>query len=374
MNLGQYFVVGLPTAELNLATRTYLRAIRPAGVILFARNVTSPAAVAALNSEIRDLLGDDVLICLDHEGGRVNRIKEFLGMIPSAQQLGTVGDVRNARKHGVLAGKVMRLLGFNWDLCPVLDLGLARHIDNSVSDRTWSDKPDAVVNFAGAFAEGLLSEGVLPCGKHFPGYGSANKDPHFALPLIDRSKEELMNVDLVPYAKLFKKRGLIPSIMIGHGHFPAFHKDPVPGSVSKIIIGDLLRKKLKYDGAVVTDDLEMGAITNVMTVEESAVKTLQAGTDLVLICHTPDVMLQAFEAVEKAVKDKRIKPEVLKLAAKRVAKFKSLVPKARPYSESAWNKIKADTAKFTLEVVAKLPEAERKLNMKLGDVGEAYKS
>ncbi|MDZ4742750.1 MAG: beta-N-acetylhexosaminidase [Verrucomicrobiota bacterium] len=370
--LGQNFVVGLPKAELDLDTRTYLRAIRPGGIILFARNITSPAAVAELNAQVRDLLGKDVLICLDHEGGRVNRIKEFLGVIPSAQQLGVTGKTALAYEHGLWGGKVMRLLGFNWDLCPVVDLALKREVDNSVSDRTWSADPLETVAFAGAFAKGLLKEGVLPCGKHFPGYGAANKDPHFNLPLVDRTKKQLMEVDLVPYMKLAKSK-LIPSIMIGHGHFPCFHKDPYPASISKVIIEGLLRKTLKYQGAVVTDDLEMGAITKMLPIEESAVKTLQAGSDLVLICHTPSIMINAFEAVEKAYKDGEISEKTIEISQKRVAKFKAMVPKSVKYSDKAFEKIKKDTARFTDKVMSQLPESFQLLQTNLSAVGEAYK-
>lgn len=369
--LGQNFVVGLPKAELDLDTRTYLRAIRPAGIILFARNITSPQAVAELNAQVRDLLGADVLICLDHEGGRVNRIKEFLGVIPSAQQLGLTGQKKLAHEHGLWAGKIMRLLGFNWDLCPVVDLALKRDVDNSVSDRTWSADPLETTSFAGAFASGLLDQGVLPCAKHFPGYGSANKDPHFHLPLVERTKKELMEIDLIPYMKLARKK-LIPSVMIGHGHFPCFHKEPYPASISKVIIEGLLRKTLKYQGAVVTDDLEMGAITKMLPIEDSAVKTLQAGSDLVLICHTPSIMLNAFESVEKAYKDGKIPEKTIDISQKRIAKFKAMVPKPVKYSDKAYRKIKDDTARFTTKVMASLPESHRQLQTSLSAVGEAY--
>ncbi|MDL5055079.1 beta-N-acetylhexosaminidase [Oscillatoria laete-virens NRMC-F 0139] len=371
-SIGQNFVVGLPKAELDLDTRTYLRAIRPAGIILFARNIASPAAVAELNAGVRELLGDDVLICLDHEGGRVNRIKEFLGVIPSAQQLGLTEKPALAREHGIHAAKVMRLLGFNWDLCPVVDLALKREVDNSVSDRTWSADPAETIEFAGAFAGGLLAGGVLPCGKHFPGYGSANKDPHFHLPLVDRTRKQLLEIDLLPYTAL-NRRKLIPSVMIGHGHFPAFHKDPFPASISKTIIQGLLRDRLGYQGAVVTDDLEMGAITKMLPIEESAVKTLQAGSDLVLICHTPSIMLQAFEAVEKACRDGKIPEKTLAISQKRVAKFKAMTPKAVKYSDKAFAKIKADTARFTQKVFGQLPQSHRVLQTHLSAVGEAYK-
>lgn len=373
-NLGRNFVVGLPRPDLDFETRNYLRAIRPAGVILFARNIPSPAHVANLNAELRALLGDDLLICLDHEGGRVNRIKEFLGVIPSALHLGLVGEEKLAYMHGVWGGKVMRLLGFNWDLCPVVDLGIKRHIDNSVSDRTWSHDPAEVIRLGGAFARGLADEGVLACAKHFPGYGAANKDPHHALPLVERTRRELMDIDLIPYKKLLPGRKGIPSVMIGHGHFTAFHADPIPASVSKPIITGLLRRTLGYQGAVVTDDLEMGAITNVMTVEESAVRTLQAGSDLVLICHTPEVMLKAFDAVYRAVLDRKLSVSWLEQSQKRVAKFKALVPPAVKYSDKAFASIKDKTARFTQTVMARVPQEERKIDVKLGAIGEAYKA
>ncbi len=371
-SIGQNFIVGLPGSELDLDTRTYLRAIRPAGIILFARNIASPAAVAELNAQVRDLLGDDTVICLDHEGGRVNRIKEFLGVIPSAQQIGLAGKPKLAYEHGIHAGKVMRLLGFNWDLCPVVDLALKREVDNSVSDRTWSESPVETTAFAGAFASGLLREGVLPCAKHFPGYGAANKDPHFHLPLVERTKKQLLEIDLIPYVKLAKQK-LIPSVMIGHGHFPCFHKEPFPASISKTVIEGLLRKKLGYQGAVVTDDLEMGAITKMLPIEDSAVKTLQAGSDLVLICHTPAIMLQAFEAVEKAYKDGKISEETISISQKRVQKFKSQTPKPVKYSEKAFAKIKSDTARFTELLMSQLPQGHRSLQTNLSAVGEAYK-
>ncbi|MDX2225635.1 MAG: beta-N-acetylhexosaminidase [Verrucomicrobiae bacterium] len=371
MNLGLHFVVGLPKADLDFETRRWLRAIRPSGVILFARNIPSPEQAADLTRELRALLGEDLLLCIDHEGGRVNRLRDHLGVIPSAQQLGILGSAPLARRHGVLAGRLLRLLGLNWNLAPVLDLALKREVDNAISDRTFSADPAEVTRLSAAFCAGLLSQGVIPCGKHFPGYGAANKDPHKSLPVIDRTLKQLREEDLVPYKNLLQARpSPLPSLMTAHGHFPAVHPDPRPASVSGPIMNGWLRRRLRYKGIVITDDLEMGGITQVMSVGEACVQTLRAGIDFNLICHTPDLMLHSLEAVEKALRDGTLKTRLLEPSARRIARFKKRVPKPLPYSPAQFARLREQTARFTGSVLEKLPAARRKLDSGLAAVGE----
>src|SRR3989338_6748228 len=175
MNLGHRFFIGIPGPNLNVRTQKLLSEIQPGGVILFGRNVRSAAKLAKLTTRLRDLLGERLLICLDHEGGRVNRLKDLIGVIPSAVQLGFLKRENWAAEHGRLTGRLLCELGVNVNLAPVLDLWLRPNTDNSVPDRCWSRDPEEVARMAGAFLAAMQREGVIGCGKHFLGYGAADK-------------------------------------------------------------------------------------------------------------------------------------------------------------------------------------------------------
>src|SRR6266576_5350170 len=174
----------------------FKRRNQPGGFILFARNIESAPQLRKLIDDLRDLSEVEPIITIDQEGGRVSRLRLIGNEPPNAQQLRDAGNVDLIGRHGDITGRLLRLFGFNLDLCPVLDISFDDEADNSLRGRCWGISVPRVIRFAGAFHDGLLSTGVLSCGKHFPGYAAASLDPHHDLPTIERSREELGTEEL----------------------------------------------------------------------------------------------------------------------------------------------------------------------------------
>ena len=382
MDLGHRFFIGIPGPNLSPRTQKLLSEIKPGGIILFGRNVRSAVQLAKLTARLRDLLGDRLLICLDHEGGRVNRLKDLIGVIPSAVQLGFLKRENWAGEHGRLTGRLLRELGVNVNLAPVLDLWLRPNTDNSVPDRCWSRDPEEVASMAGAFLAAVQREGVIGCGKHFLGYGAADKDPHLLLPRVNRSRRQIIREDMAPYKRLLshqkEPRGDHDSrnlhlIMLSHAHLRAYHGNQLtPASVSPKIAGELLRSKLKFKGVSITDDLEMGAILRTMTLRQAVTRCLRIGMDFILICHTPKVMRQGFEAAQQLVQKGGVSLESLQDSFKRIERLRQFPGTPSVFSSRRFDAVGRDIRRFTQKVFAALPETMRPIDARLGAIGEKY--
>ena len=320
--IGQHLFIGLPGTELSPENRRLLNTIQPGGIVLFARNVESSAQLHAFRRELLPHLPTRPLMAIDQEQGRVNRLRNVVGEVPTIAELKQSGNVNVAQKFGRTTGRWLRQFGIDIDFAPVLDLEFfGPGTENALRDRCWGRTANEVTNWAGAFLAGLQEEGVAACPKHFPGLGAASLDSHEQLPTIDRSREELMSEDAGPFVQLMPR---VDAIMVGHGYYPAL--DPAgsqrPASLSRPIISDLLRQKLGFAGLVLTDDLDMGAISRCGSVEEAAVEAFNAGVDIVLVCHTPDKMLAAHAALVNAVESGIITPERLAESQRRIRAFR----------------------------------------------------
>src|ERR1700760_1428683 len=182
--LGQLLMTGVPGPVLDAATAATFRRIQPGAFILFGRNIKTPAQLRKLIDDLRDLSEVEPIITIDQEGGRVSRLKLIGNEPPNANQLRDKDDLELIRRHGDITGRLLRMFGFNLDLCPVLDISFDDDADNSLRGRCYGTSVEEVIQFAGAFNEGLLKTGILSCGKHFPGYAAATLDPHHELPRI----------------------------------------------------------------------------------------------------------------------------------------------------------------------------------------------
>lgn len=380
--LGRHFYVGIPGPTLDSATRTLLREIRPGGIILFGRNVVSAPQLARLTHTLRGLLGNDLLICLDHEGGRVNRLKNLTGAVPSAMQLGFLGNAAWARKHGELTGRLLHEIGVNVNLAPVLDLHLRPKTDNSVPDRCWARDPREVIRLAGAFLDGMQREGVTGCGKHFLGYGAADKDPHLLLPNVTRTLREVMTQDLRPYDGLLPRQrdesdSLQPRhlrmIMLSHAHLRAFHgRKLTPACVSPLVAGKLLRDDLDFRGVTITDDLEMGAITRTMTIGQATAKCLELGTDFILICHTAKAIRAGYAGAQQAMAGGVLRREVRETSSRRLQRLADRATVKISFSERRFDTLVKEIHAFTRKVFSMLPPKLRVIDERWGPIGEKY--
>jgi beta-N-acetylhexosaminidase len=329
MNIGQLLIIGFDGTEMSPCLASLLTKIQPAGVILFARNITGAEQTHTLLRECQKRVATPLFTCVDLEGGTVDRFRDVLGSAPSPAEVFATGSRALFRKHGRVIGENCRALGFSVDFAPVLDL--ACEASRSVmSTRAVSLDPKQVVVYAREFLRGLGEAGVLGCGKHFPGLGEATLDTHHELPSVDKPLRKLWQQDLVPYRALHRE---LPMVMVSHAAFPgvtrAVTKRPTPASLSKKWITDILRNKIGYRGLICSDDLEMGGVLAAAPIEQAIIGHIRAGGDLGLICHREDFILRAHEAlVREAERDGRFARRVRE-SARRVLAFKSKEARGR---------------------------------------------
>ncbi|HTB96953.1 MAG TPA: glycoside hydrolase family 3 N-terminal domain-containing protein, partial [Terracidiphilus sp.] len=235
--------------------------------------------------------------CVDVEGGTVNRLRDALAPLPSAQAVETaVLHARRpalAREHGELIARAVKAFGFNTTLAPVVDLALPESTE-VLGTRPPAFSPTDVITYARAYLAGLAAQGITGCGKHFPGLGGASGDTHFVTPAIPRTWAQIWSEDILPYAEL---HSAMPMIMMNHAAYPQTPGGNIPASASAFWITKVLRKRLGYRGIILSDDLEMGGILKFLPVDEAAIAAIRAGSDLLEICHSAELILRSFEAL-----------------------------------------------------------------------------
>ena len=330
---GSLLVVGLEDKELTAMERAWLKLVRPAGIILFQRNIADRGQTRALLAEAAGFCTPHCGAFVDVEGGTVDRLRNVLAPIPSVQAVAqaarVTGRPRLQREHGELVARAAKAFGFNSSFAPVLDLALPES-RNVLESRCAAETGAGVVAYAREFLAGLAAHGVAGCGKHFPGLGGGTLDSHLETPKIKRTWQQLWQEDLEPYRAL---RDQLPMVMVNHAAYP-LTADPVrPATVSKFWTQTVLRKRIGYRGIVVSDDLEMGGVTKFMSIAEAAVATVRMGSDLALICHHPEPILQVYEALIREAEHSAAFSRILlerarESARKRVRTFPAKMPAA----------------------------------------------
>ena len=324
---GQLLIIGFDGQAISGDLKSNLAALQPAGVILFARNIAEPKQTWELLRSCQSAVATPMFLCVDMEGGTVDRLKNVIAPAPTAQDVFTTGNLKLFRMHGHIIGLEVRALGFNTDLAPVLDLGLEPS-QAVLTSRPASPDPGAVTRYAREFLRGLKTANVLGCGKHFPGLGEANLDSHHAMPVVNKSTKDMWAEDLAPYRALHRQ---LPFVMVAHAAYPGVTKDSLPASLSRKWMNDILRKRIGYRGLIISDDLEMGGVLAAGSIEDVAVSTLRAGADMFLVCRNSELIQRAYEAVvREAERDRRFALLVAR-AAERVSKFKKRSPELRGF-------------------------------------------
>jgi beta-N-acetylhexosaminidase len=278
------FICGLSGPTLSLGEVDFLAAARPAGIILFARNVQSPEQVSRLIKDAREAARGEVLVLVDQEGGRVQRLSEpYWPRYPAARAFALLRgkDRERARNAARLFARAMahdlHALGFNTTCAPVLDLPVPG-ADNIIGDRAYGDNVESVIELGGAVAEGLLAGGILPVMKHIPGHGRAMADSHLALPVVDTPLDELQAFDFAPFRAL----NHLPIAMTAHVVFTAVDAE-LPVTVSAKAINEVIESFIGFHGLLMSDDLSMRALSG--TLEQRTGASLTAGCDLALHCN-----------------------------------------------------------------------------------------
>ena len=295
--------IGLAGKTLSDLERRFLSENSPYAVVLFGRNIASVEQLRGLVAEVKMVAKRPPVIMIDEEGGRVDRLRNLVPGLPSAESFAE-GDKPSemAAWAGQVIGMALRFFDIEIDLAPVVDVR-GEQSPKGLERRTFGADPDTVVELAGAFMRGLHSQGVASCLKHWPGIGVGSADPHYGATIIDVSREELVSRHLVPFERLGNEAG---SIMIGHGTYPQIQSDDLPASLSREMTADLLRS-INFDGVAVSDDMEMHAVSDLGSYEDIAERSLMAGNDVILFCshieRMPDV--QKF-LLRRAREDKEV--------------------------------------------------------------------
>ncbi len=310
--VGQLFAIGLTEPGITEEFRSMVQKYKVGNVILFAHNIVSKEQVTALNREIRDLIyeetGQEPLILVDEEGGVVSRLPEQMAALPSALAQASVGDEDLIREGSRMIGEELLELGINVNLAPVLEINNnpARRLAGA---RSFGEDAESVSRYALAALSGYQASGILCCAKHFPGAGEAVSDTHISLPVLEKSGEEMEELELVPFRALIEAG--VPAVMISHLVVPSLAGERVPCTMSRAVVTDYLRKKLRYDGLVISDCMEMEAVHTYFGTERGCVAAVNAGISLVISSHSARLAERGICAVMKAVEDGTIPESVI---------------------------------------------------------------
>jgi beta-N-acetylhexosaminidase len=283
-NVGDHFIVGLSGERLNQADKDVLKSLSPAGVLLLGRNFSqSPDWISILKDlieETRDLTKrQDLLLTLDHEGGRVHRTPSPVTHFPSPRKY-----KNKAREVAQAMGIELRSLGVNLSWAPLCDVD-SNPSNPIIGERAFGTTPDTVTKPALEFMEGLLSEGIIPCAKHFPGHGDTSTDSHLELPVVNKSMTELEELELIPFKALCDAQ--VPMVMTAHVLFPKIDPNN-PATLSPTILKGILRDSWGYEGVIVSDDLEMLAVAERFKQKGTIIEALNAGCDMFITARHND--------------------------------------------------------------------------------------
>lgn len=331
-------IVGVEGPELTSREADLFREIEPAGYILFTRNLESPRQIRELTDTLASFSLDRPFISIDQEGGRVWRTREFSSAPPDAATFASKATPRQIAQFGAFTGQLLELLGINLNFAPVLDLDHFPDQNNGLRGRCWGTDSQRVIDHAGTFNRWMRKQGVLSCGKHFPTNGLALSDPHHDLPVADITLEDLLKEDLLPYTALMPE---LDAIMACHLLFPKLDPE-LPASLSRRILTGLLRDQLGYNGLILTDDLDMGAIVNHYGRGNDISMALEAGADLALVCHEMDSLPAVLPEIRTSNDDD---------ALRRIEKRRIKIKKPPVFSEERWKEINDQLTELTREII-----------------------
>lgn len=334
--IGQLLFIGIAGPEIDVATHKLLDEVSPGGVCLFARNIKEAGQTRRLLDEIRSIIPVVPFLSLDQEGGLVDRLRRIMTPMPAASKLQSADD---ATELAGIIGETLRILSFNMNFAPVVDVtdeDRAKY-SNGLFSRTYGRSRKDVTEFAGEFLRALQENGIVGCLKHFPGLAAARVDSHEDLPVVAISEDELNKIDLFPYHHLLTSAE-VEAIMVAHATFQMHRLQEtdqsgklLPSSLSYGFVTTLLRGELQFDGLVITDDLEMGAIVKNYGIGDACKMAILAGVDMLAICADPNAVREGFNAVLKAVEHGEISHERLEISLERIAAVKKELSEPLPF-------------------------------------------
>lgn len=323
--IGQLLIFGYDDVD---DAQSVIHDLHPGGVVLFGSNIRTSAQtrtdIAALQAAARQGEGADIplFVTVDQEGGRVSRLPAEAGVFESARQVGSRNDLAYTQAFGERTGQALRDLGFNVDFAPVLDID-SNPLNPVIGDRSFGTTADFVTGQGLAMMTGLELAGIIACVKHFPGHGDTQVDSHVSLPVVGKSLEELRNFELIPFFAAIDHQ--VSMIMVAH--LLVEKLDNRPASLSPVLVDGLLRgitlrRSAGFDGVVITDDLTMGAITENYSLAEAAIMAVEAGCDLLAVCHGTGRVREVYAALLEAWRTGRLTSERIDLSVGRILLLK----------------------------------------------------
>lgn len=317
--IGQMIITGFNGSEYNDDMDRLINEYKVGGVILFARNIEDSNQMIDLTRALQENNNNlPLFISIDEEGGRVSRLPDDVEKFPSAFTIGLINDQQIAYENGKEIGYTLKRLGINLDYAPVLDI-YSNENNTVIGDRAFSKEESIVSTMGIATMEGIEDADIIPVVKHFPGHGDTEVDSHYGLPIVYKTLEELRNFEFIPFVKAIESGCDV--IMVSH--IILNEVDSInPASLSKIVISDLLRKDMGFDKVVITDDMSMGAITSIMSIEEACIKSIEAGCDILLLGNAYEEIEQVINSIKLKLYNGEISEEQINKSVKRILELK----------------------------------------------------
>lgn len=317
--IGQMIITGFNGSEYNDDMDRLINEYKVGGVILFARNIEDSNQMIDLTRALQENNNNlPLFISIDEEGGRVSRLPDDVEKFPSAFTIGLINDQQTAYENGKEIGYTLKRLGINLDYAPVLDI-YSNENNTVIGDRAFSKEESIVSTMGIATMEGIEDADIIPVVKHFPGHGDTEVDSHYGLPIVYKTLEELRNFEFIPFVKAIESGCDV--IMVSHIILNEVDSSN-PASLSKIVISDLLRKDLEFDKVVITDDMSMGAITSIMSIEEACIKSIEAGCDILLLGNAYEEIEQVINSIKLKLYNGEISEEHINKSVNRILELK----------------------------------------------------
>ena len=322
--IGQLFMIGLPGPQLDESTEALIRDYNLGGVILFSRNIEDPIQLTRLCLDLQDAAmehhGLPLILAVDQEGGRVARLKEPFTRFPGNTSIGQDTEPEEkAEEFGRITAKEMKMVGLNMNLAPVVDVQRGEP-EKHLAGRTFGEDPAMVALLGRTVVRSLQENGIMAVAKHFPGLGRTRLDPHVHLPRIELDMKEMEEVNLPPFQAAINEGAA--GIMTSHAIYPALDTE-LPATLSPLVLNQLLREKMCFEGLIITDDLEMGAIAEHWGVAEGAAAAFEAGADILLICKDQKYVPESLELIRGRVLRSEVPFQRLNASYARIMKVRS---------------------------------------------------
>lgn len=318
--ISQMLIIPVTGKSMNTTTKNNLTKYKPGGVIFFADNLGDYNTTIKYIDDIKKTSSIPIIVSVDQEGGNVQRLKAITGkkatVIPPMYSLGKMDDTNLAYSIGAVMAEELRVFGFNMDFAPVIDV-LASENSKVIGTRSFGTNPNLVSKMGVSLAKGLQSKGVIPVYKHFPGHGATETDSHYDLPVLNKTKAELYDKDWIPFQNAIQNDAKV--IMIGHLAIPSITGDKTPASLSKVLITDVLKKEMKYKGLVITDALNMGALSKNYSEKQIYEMAINAGVDILLMPKSPET---AIKYIKQSIKEGKIKESQINESVRKILMLK----------------------------------------------------